>query len=310
MLSPSDYRQAYGPIFILETPDGTIVPWVPLSVGDYFKYARTIEQDIVTPAVLENEIFIKCVKDEVLVENIDKHKAGTVSFVADIIFKSSAPQSTEEFEFLLNVGRENTNNVIHQAITLITQAFPGYTPDDIYAMDIYTLMDRLALAERKLLEIGFLKEPINMGEGREQQRKKKPKIDVTKLKQVFDDQGSVGQQPESWKAKERFKAGEKSLNKTFIEEEATPELNPLTDEEGNTVISLRDLVHNLDTDPTIETPEEKEMLKDARKIYKDQLERLKEGQKVKIKPHNERMKEAEERIEKNRQRLKEQFRKK
>jgi hypothetical protein len=301
----SDYRQAYGSVFIVETSDG-IIPWRPLSLRDYFSYVRAIEEGNVVVGVLENEIFTKCVLDEVLVENIDKHKAGLVSSVVDTILKSSAPQTTEEFEFLLNVGRGNINNIIHQAICLITQAFPGYTPDDLYTMDVWTLMDRLALAERKLLENGFLKEPISLTvEGRKKKRQK-PKVDLSKLKQEFEEQ----QEPPEWNVHKRREAGDTSgLNKSIVEDETNLEPNSMTDEEGNTVISLDQLVHNLDRDPTTESPEEKQMLVEAKELYGDYLEKMRQGQKVKIKPQDERVSETQRMIEERRQKLQEKIKK-
>jgi hypothetical protein len=297
--TPSDCRQAYGPVFIVETPDG-IIPWVPLSLEDYFSYVRAIERENVAVGVIENEIFTKCVLDEVLVENIDKHKAGLISSVVDTILNASAPQTTEEFEFLFNVARGNVNNILHQAISIIIQAFPGYTPDNLYALDVYALMDRLALAERKLLDSGFLKEPISLTvDGK--RKKRKPKVNLNKLKQEFDGQ----QEPQEWNIHKRKKAGETSgFRDTVVEEEATPPLNPLTDEEGNTVISLRDLAHNLDNDPTTETPEEKRMLKEARVLYKDYIDKIKQGQKVKIKSHDERIQDAEKRRKKLQEQIK------
>ena len=59
-----------------------------------------------------------------------------------------------------------------------------------------------------------------------------------------------------------------------------------------------------------ESLEERQMIQDAKAMYKDQFEALKKGEKAKIKPYDERMKEAKERIERNRQRLREQLKKK
>jgi hypothetical protein len=303
--TPSDYRQAYGSVFIVETLDG-VIPWIPLSLGDYFSYVRAIDKGNIAVGVIENEIFIKCVLDEVLVENIDKHKAGLVSSVVDTILRASAPQTTEEFEFLLDVGRGNINNILHQAINTIIQAFPGYTPDDLYALDVYVLMDRLALAERKLLENGFLKEPISLIDDKKK-KKRKPKVDLTKLKQEFERE----QEPlEEFNICERRKAGDTSgYNKTVVEDETNLEPNSLTDEEGNTMISLDQLTYGLDADPTSGSPEEKQMLQDARKIYGDYLEKMKKGQKVKIKPQDERVRDTEKMIEERRQKLQEQIKK-
>ena len=87
MINPSDYRQRYGPVYIIELNDGTVVPFNLLSLKDYFEYSKALAFRTVSPEVLENEIFLKCVKDEILVRNIHKLKAGTISSIVEAIRK-------------------------------------------------------------------------------------------------------------------------------------------------------------------------------------------------------------------------------
>jgi hypothetical protein len=188
-------------------------------------------------------------------------------------------------------------------VSFIVQAFPGYTPDDLYAMNIYKLMDRLALAERKLLETGFLNEPIALNDTKGKKKtRRKPKVNLSKLKQEFEQQ----EEPREWNARKRLEAGDKSLNTTVVEQEVDPDFGSGPDEDGNTVISLNELAYNLDNDPTTESPEEKQMLADAKELYGDYLRKMREGQKIKIKPQDERIAETEE-LMKRRQKLREQI---
>ncbi len=301
--SLSDYRQLYGEVYIAETPDGIVVPFKLLSLGDYFKYTSSLNSNLIVASVIEDEIFCKCVQDEVLVQNIDKQKAGTVTIIVKTILQTSAPNSPDEFEYLFNINREAVNHTLHLTVRTICLAFPAYTPDDIYKMDIQDIMFRLAQAERKLIDTGFLKEPLAFFEEVEPQKKpkqKKSKIDTKKLQQAFEEQSFT--QP-----REPPKIA--SAKNSVVVEEESYQGPRLRSENGDTVVSLGELVRNLDSDVTANSPEERQMLRDAKLMYRDQLERLKKGEKIKIAPHEQRVEEGRKRLEANRKKLQEKLRK-
>lgn len=299
MISAGDLRERYGPVFILELPDGLVVPFSLLSLSDYFSYSKAITADIVPKSILENEIFIKCVKDEVLVENIYKQKAGTPTVVADTILSYSAPQSVSELEYFLNANREVVSSALYQIVNIICLAFSGYTPDDILSKDIHEIMMLLALSERKMLETGTLTEPLDFSGGarekKEPPKKKKPKVDLSKLGKEYK------KQEEEWNLR---KARQSNIQtpKT-IQDDETPHFEDKTPE-GKTVISGRELVHNLNADPTTDSPAEKQTLEDAKWIFGDYLEALKKGEKIKIKTDEQRIAEYNKKVEESKKKMK------
>ncbi len=195
MSSIHNLRELYGDVYVSDTPDGLVIPWRPLSIGEYFEYENKFSIGVIAPSVLEDEIFRKCVADKVIAENLDRLKAGTVTTVVANIMKESGPVSALEIEQALEVGRQRANQVIHKLVTLICRAFPGYKPDDLYALPFDVFMLRLAQAEDKLIAQGTLQEPISMipREMAPAQppvaEKKRPKVDLGKLAQEYAKQG-------------------------------------------------------------------------------------------------------------------------
>jgi len=193
-------RRLYGDNFVTEFPDGLIVPWKLLSIGDYLKYDQLYQSGRIPPAVLEDEIFHKCVLDPLLITQLSELRAGTVSVVAQQILTYSAPQSPQDVQLAINIQRHiHQNNIFHQMIVWICTAFPAYKPEDLYAMNYPVLMLRLAQAEEKLLRSGLINVPFeffNTNEGEQQQkpknkRKEQPiesNIENEKLKEIFDKQ--------------------------------------------------------------------------------------------------------------------------
>jgi hypothetical protein len=304
LISLSNYRERYGQVFILELPDGLVVPFTLLSLSDFFKYKNSIANGIIAKSIIEDEIFIKCVKDQVLVDNLYKQKAGTPTVVADTILQYSSPSSLDELDYFLNYNREATNDVLYQMVNMICMAYSGYTPDDILSKNIHDMMFTFSLAERKLLETGVIAEPFDFtGDSPQNRRpppKKKPKVDLSKLKQEYEKQ----EEPKEWNLRKLREANQEN-NETIIEDE-TPTFND-KDEEGNTLIHGYELVHNLDNDSTTDSPEEKQMLDDAKRLYKDYFVNRKKGEKIKIKTEDERISEAKARMEENRRKLREQI---
>ena len=296
MKTPSDLRERYGQSFVVELPDGQQVPFKLLSLKDYLSYNQSIDASIVPQSILENEIFEKCVLDSVLIDNIYRQKAGTPTVVADTILRYSAPRSLEELSYFINYNRHLANNVLYQIVNIICLGFNGYTPDDILDKDIQEIMFLFAMAERKLLETGMIQEPFDFSGGAQEQKPKRPKVDVSKLKQIYEDTQEVN-------LHKLYEKGEKRPE-SMIENE-TPTFDD-KDSEGNTIISAAELMYN---ERGAFEDKELQTLKDAQDIYKDYIEQIKQGKKVKIKTDEERYKEAEERAQENRKKFIEQMEK-
>lgn len=154
-LSKLRFRYGRQASFVTVFQDGTEVPWNPLSIGQYAKHLR--EQDENT----EDNIFDSCVTDDYLKSRASVMKAGVVSTVVAGILAASAPSSIDDYQFSLNYFRHVVrDNLIDQMTILICQAFPSYTPTQVQGMIFEEFMYTLALAEKKLLDMGILTEPL------------------------------------------------------------------------------------------------------------------------------------------------------
>jgi hypothetical protein len=170
-------------------PDYVEVPWSQLTVGEYLDISRDIDK---SDEEKEEDIFKKKVTDEFLVNNIEELKAGTVTTVSNSILEYSIPESPEEYEGVLNYFRVQIHeSILDQLIIYISNAFPSYTPDEIRDMNIEKFMYTVALAESKMLQLQAVDHPISFTQGEQknglqEKAREKEKIDVKRLKDMFD----------------------------------------------------------------------------------------------------------------------------
>jgi hypothetical protein len=295
MLTIQDYREIFGSCFLSETPDGQVIPWKPLSIENWIKYTNTISSNLFAPSIIFQEIFRLCVLDKTFVDNIDKQKIGTIQLVVENILEMSGPKGLSGLDNDIKQSRTIISTPIHQFVSLICQAFQGYTPDDVYKMDYETLLLRLALAEDKLLKTGILKEPIMLSSGEEEQQpvrnKRKSKIDTKKLKEEFE------------KEKNNWRLGPKEKPKKAIAEEEKTIDDKI--EKGKVIIPKE--AHMAKASAGIDYSdlpvEELKMLQDARKIYASYYEQLNKGEKINIPSQEEIVVNVQKQIEKEKQEL-------
>jgi hypothetical protein len=170
-------RERYKEGYVTQLSNGELIPWKSLSVKDYLYYQELIASNKYPAAIIENEIFSKCVLNQYLVDTIDKLPAGIVTTVVQGIMSLSAPNSIEGIEHSLNQHRIKVSGLIHDLVCIVCQAFPAYTPDELYTMPYELFIDRVALAERKLLSTGLLQNPLELIDAKEKpiQEKSRPK---------------------------------------------------------------------------------------------------------------------------------------
>jgi hypothetical protein len=266
-------RELHGGSFALALPDGQIVPFRSLTVEEYFNYEQLIQAGRYPNAYIEDEIFKKCVLDPILVRQISKLRAGVVTTVATTIWHHSGPQSLEELNTALDISRSLVSGAIHDIVVTICTAFPAYTPDMLYEMDYHTLMLRLAQAEKKLVQAGMLKEPLNFESKEAPRAEKRRRPPASKLKQ-------------QWEA------------------QRTPPPGP----EKATVITKNDMLEHHAAYTGHEAHDrivlENDMVDETAGIYNDYQEQLKKGQTVEIKTVEERVAAAEARAKQNEERWK------
>ena len=298
-----DLREQHGEVYVCETPDGLVIPWKPLSIGDFFEYERLFSMGMYSSSILEDEIFRKCVTDPVLVKGIDRLKAGTVTTVVAAIMQHSGPSGPDETKQVMDISRNRAQQIQHKMVTLICQAFP-YKPDELYHLDFNTFMLRLAQAEDKLISTGQFKEPLRIGsveELQEEQQKPKPRrpadrADLNKLKRIYE--ARKEQQPPISPPVEAPAPQESDA----VDYEP---LNPhLTNDRGEIVISSAEMAEGkyIGTSNHRDDDERKQAeqqidttIGDAKKIFKEYTAQ----EKVQIKSHEERVKLAQERAERN-----------
>lgn len=176
--NPYQVRQLTGSSFATIFDHGLTVPWKALSIGDFIKYTHDYARPTTVPAIIEDEIFKKCVIDEDIIRRMDYLPAGVTTTVTLNIWDFSGPTSIESFNQDLQNAREylvaGGLKPIHELVHTIILAFP-YKPEEVYAMDYETFMIRLAQAEEKLLAMGMIKEPVSLVDRSEEVAKAKQK---------------------------------------------------------------------------------------------------------------------------------------
>jgi hypothetical protein len=179
-------RSEYGETYVVSFEDGTDVPCGLLSYGDFIYYSDLLKEDRVPKVIIEDEIFKKVVKDQVLVYRLDDLPAGTVPLVVEVILQLSGPPSTDQFNESIAEAREKVSSSVHRLAAIVVQAFPAYKLEDIYAMDYNTFLTRLAQAEQILLSVGAITEPISLIDPKAEQQKRKKFIAPAALKDAWD----------------------------------------------------------------------------------------------------------------------------
>jgi len=211
-----EVRKEHGGVYVTVFEDGLLVPWKPLSLGDYIKYTQDSNRGLIPHAQLEDEIFVKCVQDDSVLRQMSFMKAGIIATVVSNIWQFSGPTGVNEFNDDLEAARHIllTDGVraLHELVQIITIAFP-YKPEEVYEMPYETFLFRLAQSEKKLLELGlFLKEPISLQvpEDKDKRRKlgkiEQPKKPVIDAKRLWDQQQakSPAQEKQPVKTEEKW----------------------------------------------------------------------------------------------------------
>ena len=275
--------------FLTILPDGNEVPWRPLAIGDYIKIQEALTAGQYPRVVIEDEVFRKCVTNQALVSKIGELKAGTVSTVFETILAYSGPQESEELNFALAYSRDKMQHVLHQMVMVICTAFSGYKPEDVYSMDYETLMLRLAQSEFKLMQQGIMQEPIAFGNPEQETNpamQQPPKMPPEKIREAWNQQHA----PQAPQQKPKV----------------SPVKKPQSDQ---TVITAKEAREH-DFAYTGHEMEDKillehEMVEKTSPVYKDYLEQMARGEKVKIKSVEERLAEAKKRMAENERKYKE-----
>jgi len=174
-----EVRQQYGGVYVTVFPDGLTVPWKPLPLNEYIQYIYEYQRAIIPPAILEDEIFKKCVVDQTTIRHMPFLKAGIVTTVVRNIWEHSGPSNIDELNNDINRARAQLVapdvKLFHELVMFVLNVFP-YKPEEVYAMDYDTFMSRVVMAERKLLEAGAMKQPL-IFENLEEKKQRRKRVE-------------------------------------------------------------------------------------------------------------------------------------
>jgi hypothetical protein len=277
-------RREYGDVFVTQLPTGQSIPWRPLTIGEYLEYNRILRTEQYPPAYIENEIFIKCVLDGAFVQSIDKLKAGIVSTVASCIMSFSGPQSVDDLNQNLDIARHLIDDATHELVSLICQAFPAYKPEDVYAMDQKTLMIRAAQAERKMLTLGLIDEPI-IFEPKEQIQEQEEENSEKQQKRLEDNQQMLEKyyQQQGIEVPTSMKKSKKKIKERITDHPKPPPIPDMQHGE-HTIITKSDMMEH----EAVMTGHEQDIVHKTKatdetaQFYTKYLDQLKNGEQLKI----------------------------
>jgi hypothetical protein len=269
-------------------------------MGDYLKYAADYSRGLIPNSIIEDEIFRKCVTDRSIISQIPFLKAGTITTVVLNIWEYSGPVGISEFNNDLEMARQvlfnSDTKAIHELVQIISMAFP-YKPEEIYAMDYETFMFRLAQAEKKLLELKIIEQPVSMEGPKEEVRKSTPKIEKPHLdaKRLWEEQEGIVPKKEPktqqnanqsvprpssdkaekwWDVSPVLEAKKKGTKMNFREEADMSNDLTLDNDERSSPREVKEFLAK----KRVEGPRQK-MLDDAKWVYADLLKKLDEQKK-------------------------------
>lgn len=143
-----DAYKKYGTLYVTQYEWGVFI-WRPLSWDEVGMYEKLF---IIAPNAkgeLEEKIFHDCVVEHPMpVDDFENWQAGIVTTIANQIITISSANSPEEFVSRLDTVRNEVNsNVLFQIFARIMRVFPSYTMEDLTALPMESLFEKLAMAE-------------------------------------------------------------------------------------------------------------------------------------------------------------------
>ena len=294
-------RGEHGDVFATRLPTGQIVPWRPLSMGDFIKYQDAFAMGAHPPACLEDEIFKKCVLDTALVKGIKRQKAGIVATVVATILAYSGPSNIHELNEVLEFNRASSGKILNELVNFVCQAYPAYKPEDVYEMDYPTLMLRVAMGEKKMLQTGIITTPLHFEhpehtaetEAQQEQQRAQQRQDNSEMMDRYYEQQGINV-PDS------VKQARKDARERIVDHPKPPPLSIASEE--RTIITKADVMEH----QTMLSGHEQDVVhqhksaRDTAHIYSGYMQELDEGKELTILTPEERKAAALERMEQNR----------
>lgn len=155
------FRKLYGDNW-LTTFENLEIPWRQLTFQEFLNFDKLLNSGYYKLHDLEDEIFSLAVLEPIYIENIDILPAGIITTVVAQIMQISGPLNVDSMSNDLNNARYQIQDFVSSAITMICSVFPAYKPEEVLSLRYDVFMKRLAMSEKRLLELGVLKEPLSI----------------------------------------------------------------------------------------------------------------------------------------------------
>lgn len=152
----TDKIKAAGDLFGFQLDDGQLIPFKLLSYKEYKSLTSTLMAGHISPDIIFDYIFNKCITDEFLIGVIEEQQAGLTQTLGELILNLSGPGDKVFLEDLLSQARAQTSKVELQMKAAICRVFPGYTMEKLDELTFPQLVRVFAQAERVMLDSGVI----------------------------------------------------------------------------------------------------------------------------------------------------------
>ena len=183
-----DAKLKYGDLYRYSSLDEeVVVTYRLLTWKEYTSYVELLESDALPRSIVEEQIFSSCVLDKAYAANIDSLLAGDILTLVNLVLVQSGPQTEADVADKLEEKRSKLYSLNSQIISLICMAFPGFKPEEIFAMPWDKVAEILALAESALIKSGRLEEPIQIGATATKKKVRHQRIDTSRANKDLSD---------------------------------------------------------------------------------------------------------------------------
>jgi hypothetical protein len=122
-----------------------------LTLGEFERFNKFLNNNVIAPAFLYEEIFNLCTENKYISENL-KLPVGPIITTGNLIYNMSGNKEGKDFLFEVARVRKEINGdslFEHMKIVILT-AFTSYTPKDIKSMTEKEFIENFVMAENKL----------------------------------------------------------------------------------------------------------------------------------------------------------------
>ena len=136
-------------LYVFSSPEGRAL-FSLLPIKDYYLIKRVAVEFPGLRLKIEEDIWRDCVIEQTFGGNPDNLPAGIVTTIAQVIMQKSCPTNIDKVGEDLDKARGKMGEMVRQLVLKVCEAFPNYSPEDVFNFDWETLIERVAESEKIL----------------------------------------------------------------------------------------------------------------------------------------------------------------